>query len=470
MSICYEGLSDKIIGTEIRISVKDDHKLLRLANSLPWEKLSRIVLPDLQCTTSKFRWWVGRSLQLRTHLGVYLLQQLFNETDRGIERQIQDNAAYRIFCGMTIVQNWRCPDHTKIEEFRSRLSKEAQCRLANEIAILAFHLGFAKPAHIDIDSTIQEANISYPAISTLLVKIAELAKKITEPLFKLGEDLKKQIPIVNMKEVKAKARSYFILHHRKTTTNEVKEQQARDLWGVVISNVLPVIRFCHELEVPWIKQRLSNYLKRSLEQFERKCIPFLDNSFENIFNKIKNNPKIYSFHLDEIDCFNKNKANKKLEFGRAYQLERIKGNFMTVSPCTSIRMPDAESLKTTIERHKRLFNNISIESVSADKGYYSKENERYLLMEGVKEVGLQRPNRKLVGAPYNPIDDNTKEKLSNRRAGIEPLIGHLKQGWQMGRSRMKSDRATENAGYCSVLGFNLRQLGRYLVGEVEMVT
>lgn len=470
MSICYEGLNNKVIGTEIRINIKDDHKLLKLANALPWERLSRMVLPDLQCTTNKFRWWVGRSLQLRTHLGVYLLQQLFNETDRGIERQIQDNAAYRIFCGMTIVENWRCPDHTKIEEFRSRLSKGTQCRLANEIAVLATHLGFAKSGHIDIDSTVQEANISYPAASTLLVKIAELAKRITEPLFKLGDDLKEQIPIIDMKEVKAKAKNYFILKHRKKTTKEVKEQQAKELWRVVTKNVMPVFRFCHELEVPWIKQRLSNYLKGRLEQFQRKCLPFLEDSFENIFNKETMDAKIYSFHLDEIDCFNKNKANKKLEFGRAYQLERINGNFMLVSPCTSIRLPDAESLKVTIERHKRLFDGMDIESVSADKGYYSKENERYLLGQGVKEVGLQRPKRKLIGAPYNPIDDITKEKLNNRRAGIEPLIGHLKHGWQMGRSRMKSDQATENAGYCSVLGFNLRQLGRYLVGEAEMVT
>ena len=57
------------------------------------------------------------------------------------------------------------------------------------------------------------------------------------------------------------------------------------------------------------------------------------------------------------------------------------------------------------------------------------------------------------------------EKLHNRRAGIEPLIGHLKQGWQMGRSRMKSDPTTLSAGYSSVLGFNLRQLKRYLTTE-----
>jgi hypothetical protein len=53
-----------------------------------------------------------------------------------------------------------------------------------------------------------------------------------------------------------------------------------------------------------------------------------------------------------------------------------------------------------------------------------------------------------------------------RRAGIEPLIGHTKHGGQMGRSRMKSDETITSAGYAAVFGFNLRQLTRYLMGEI----
>jgi transposase, IS5 family len=41
--------------------------------------------------------------------------------------------------------------------------------------------------------------------------------------------------------------------------------------------------------------------------------------------------------------------------------------------------------------------------------------------------------------------------LSNRRVGIEPLIGYVKHGGQLGRSRMKYDRTTESAGYTAIL-------------------
>ncbi len=61
--------------------------------------------------------------------------------------------------------------------------------------------------------------------------------------------------------------------------------------------------------------------------------------------------------------------------------------------------------------------------------------------------------------------EGTLEKLANRRAGIEPLIGHIKRGGQLGRSQMKKDESTKAAGYTAVLGFNLRQTKHYLAGK-----
>ena len=85
---------------------------------------------------------------------------------------------------------------------------------------------------------------------------------------------------------------------------------------------------------------------------------------------------------------------------------------------------------------------------------------------GVPDIHLPRPERVLNAAPET-TPWSIRQLLHNRRAGIEPLIGHTKQGGQMGRSRMKSDKTTMSAGYTAVLAFNLRQLARYLAGEVR---
>ena len=88
-------------------------------------------------------------------------------------------------------------------------------------------------------------------------------------------------------------------------------------------------------------------------------------------------------------------------------------------------MPDAPILKKMMVQHIHLFQT-PIESIGADKGYYSKENHQLVLDFGIKEVVIQRPRRRLKDPPQNPISQEAQGRLENCRAGIEPNIGHLK--------------------------------------------
>ena len=98
MSLDVDGFTHEIEGRDVIVSIHRDHRLLKLARNLPWDEMLSLVLPDLQRTEKK-HWWMGRPLRVRIHLGVYVLQQMFNLTDRAAERAVHDNAAYRLFCG-----------------------------------------------------------------------------------------------------------------------------------------------------------------------------------------------------------------------------------------------------------------------------------------------------------------------------------------------------------------------------------
>ena|ERR671914_599178 len=93
MSICSSGLSSPGPLQPVTIAVAPTHPLIQLAQVIPWQALAQLVLPDLQHTTAKRKWWIGRKLQLRIHLGAFLLQWLYNLTDRRVEWGIKDNAA-----------------------------------------------------------------------------------------------------------------------------------------------------------------------------------------------------------------------------------------------------------------------------------------------------------------------------------------------------------------------------------------
>ena len=173
--------------------------------------------------------------------------------------------------------------------------------------------------------------------------------------------------------------------------------------------------------------------------------------------------KLLSFHAKELACINKGKLGKDKEFGRVFQLGRIGGNFMFVLESTTVMMNDKTSFIPLLAEHHQIFGKDVVESVATDKGYWSLKNKQALTDLSITTAGLAKPGRLKEEA----ADLNLKETLHNRRAGIEPLIGHIKRGGQLGKSRMKSDAATLAAGYGSVLGFNLRQVIRHQQGKIK---
>ncbi|HGF1595809.1 TPA: transposase [Legionella pneumophila] len=121
MSLDGDGFTEVVSGGVVSITIDGEHRLVKLAQKLPWEDMLELIVPDLQRTEKK-HWWMDRPLRVRIHCGVYVLQQMFNLTDRVAEQQVRDNAAFRLFCGYGLLKNWHAPDHTKIEAFRSRLT------------------------------------------------------------------------------------------------------------------------------------------------------------------------------------------------------------------------------------------------------------------------------------------------------------------------------------------------------------
>jgi transposase, IS5 family len=459
MSLNTSGIGLKVVEKDITISIRNNHPLIKLANNLPWEEMTFIVLEDLK-NTSAGQWWTGRPLMIRIHLGAFILQKLHDLEDRATEYFLNDNAAVQLFCGKYIVDKWHAPDHTKIAEFRSRLKIETQRALANIIVQHAHKLGFADPSIVDIDSTIQEANMSYPSDVRNLTKIAEKAKKILDFFIAKGESLGEAVSI-DFKKIKKLARKCFFM--AKNAPEDEKTQAELQVLKSTKQESKPIINACVAMseeqlnKLPWnIKDAVIQLREHALQYFKDAKIYFTERTAAA--------GKKLAFHLSEVSCFNKGKKHKKNEFGRCFQMMRIAGNFLFALPNASVENNDKESIAPAIYEHAKAFGENNINSFSSDKGYYSKKNETMLIKNRIAEIGMQRPdniNRKKLLTPEK------EEKLANRRSGIEPLIGHAKHKGQLGRSRMKSDEGTESAGFASIMGFNLRQLIRHVTGKIE---
>ena len=451
MALCRDGFGTKIKGGEVLMKVKDTEPLIKLSNMIDWGHLGDLAQPDLEKTKKRF-WWLGRKLKLRVHLAVMILQMLYKWTDRLTEAKIRTTPIYQLFCGLNIVLNWRCPDHTKIEEFRNRLSPETYKEIADYVIKLAIKLGFANPSQVDIDSTVQEANISYPSDSALMKKLSGKAYDLLEYLKAKGVKGVKALSI-DLKGIVKKYQEYVFM--AKNTVVEKKRAVFKAYHILVKAELKMFINFVCQLPevsvnaLPWNYRETVELLKKDAWRY------LLDVGYFIRTGTIKSG-KILSLKMREVVCVVKGKLGKEREFGRVFQLGRIEGNFLIPYFCTSLRMQDKEVLPQVIMEHTDTFCEKPLESVTTDKGYYSGYNIEFVKEWTGSADGIQRPSN----VKY---DDGVhhKEELFNRRAGVEPLIGHAKR-FGLGKSRMKSDEATLASGYRSVTGFNLHQLLRHI--------
>jgi hypothetical protein len=447
---------------------------MKLANKLPWAELLQIIFSDLKQTEKK-QWWVGRPLNVRVHLGAYLLQQQFNLTDRQTEKCLKDNAAYQVFCGRGLVDDFTIPDHTKIERFRSRLSPETQRQMANVMAQQASKLGYANPKQFDVDSTPQQANITYPSKVHLLKSTVKLAQRMSRWLIKYAHKTKDSYPI-SLDLFNRLCFCYYSLK-RKPSEKHQAQTYLQKIWRATAKMVMPVFKDSYLLLQESIQSELkpmASRIRYAIETLQYRAENVLDRLHEMIFPEAEQTvypkpTKLYSLHASAVTYVHKQKADQRKYFGRVYQLGRIAGNFLIAQRCESLHMPDAQSLPGMIKEHETLFGQETLQSIATDTGYYALKNLNLLKNKGIKEIGLKRPNRKL-NAPPDDLDELTRYRLYCRRSGVEAVIGLTKHGGQLEQSRMKSDRTTLSAGYASVLGFNLRQLNRYAVGSVRLLS
>lgn len=230
MSLAQDGIHSKIKTHTTIIKVDETHPLIMLANILPWSELSELVCIDLKTTTAKGFWMVGRKLFLRSHLGILILQARTKKTDREIVNEIQDNAIYQAFCGSTLIKNWKCPHPTKVEEFRSRLSPEIKMKINEVVVRVAVKQGMADPSLLDVDSTVQEANMSYPTDAGMLLKLAKKCEKVSSKL-NIGFTM-------NLKKIGGLAKEYFF---RGKISLEAQGKILSKLVKTVKKEVLPVI-------------------------------------------------------------------------------------------------------------------------------------------------------------------------------------------------------------------------------------
>lgn len=448
MSLDISGLQYLIpIKLKILVCIPKLHPMIILANNIPWDQMVKLVVQDLY----KNRRRSGRKLNIRLHLGAFILQSMNKWTDRTLEDMVKYHGPTMMFCGLK--KSSQGLDHCQYTRFRNRISEDTAKKLSTLLIQNAKVHGYTDSTFLDIDSTVQEANISYPTDISMMRKIVQKSEKILNHFINQGLNQAKEIMSqTNFKKIGKSIKGYFF-----AAKGEKGKFEKNNLLKIIEANTSDVIKkvsslweSVHYYGLPW-------NLKTDWNDVTIKGTKLMKDIRYFIKNQKMKKGKILSLGREMVTCIRKGKIGKLNEFGRKWFVAKLKGNYaFGFSPEENVRLDDSKSLKIGIDQFKDIFNSTP-DSVTGDQGFWSEDNIVACLEAEVEEIGIH-PRGKLNWL----VNDEDIERLKNRRASTEGIIGHAKMRG-MGKSKMKSDKATFLEGQRSIFSLNLSRFTKDLI-------
>ena len=366
------------------------HPLYRLAHKIPWDILEK--------EFEKYYSQTGRNAHpIRLMVGLLILKQLRNLSDESVVERWVENGYYQYFCGEAFFQ-WEFPCHpTDLVYFRKRIGEKGVERIL-EISI-EIHGAKAKEKELLIDTTVQEKNITFPTDTKLYKKIADHCVAIAE---EEGIQLR-QTYRRTMKDLLLAQR--FRSHPKNRNKAKKATRKLKTIAG-----------------------RLMRDLERKLPVEVYSRYSELFTVFERVMSQEKNSSnKVYSLHEPGVYCVGKGKEHKKYEFGAKASIAVTKNSGIIVGAVSHPHnLHDSKTLIGIISQSSELRGQCP-EVAICDRGYRGKSRV------GETKVLIPKTPRKKA----TPYQRQKAKKRFRKRAGIEPIIGHLKSDYRLARNFLK---------------------------------
>lgn len=399
------------------------HELYVLANQIDWQgvedEFSSFYCPDN-----------GRpSIPIRKIVGVLLLKMMFNHSDESVVSRWQENPYWQYFCGETFFQHEKPFDPTELIKFRKRIGNEGAEKLL-KLSINLFSRNEIEEKEICIDTTVQEKNITYPTDAKLRKKIIERCWNIAgKEGIKLRQSYRR-----TLKQLMIDQR--FREHPKRRKKANAAARKIDTIAGRVVRD---------------IERKLTSEQKLV---YEKDLL---------IFNLVlqqqrSDKNKIYSLHEPEVSCIAKGKEAKKYEFGNKSSIVVTKHSRIIVGAMAFEGNPyDGHTLDAQLGQVERLTERLPQVAI-VDRGYKGRKE--------VNEVEICTPRK--LKASANSYQKQKIRKRFRARAGIEPIIGHVKHDHRMERNFLSGVIGDQINIILAAAGFNMMKKLRKIKEELFM--
>lgn len=431
----------------LSVFVSDQSKYRILENILPWSQLGEVAN---YYRAKKIDINNGRILNLRLHLGAYIVQSMNGWTDRQTEEMVRYHVGVRILCGLE--ESTDTIDRTRIEAFRTLLGKEGSEALNQIIVQSAVGAGFTGTELCASDTTVQESPIAYPT------EVGHM-KNISEKLLGIGKRLKSKV-LKKIQEFSKKAQNIFteirlFSNGKKEKVIKKKKSLSQKLHKAVKSMIALTKANLSTLPIK-MKEKISTditFYDHVLEQIQK----WLDTGFHP-------QNKILSLWERTARAISKGKIAKSVEFGRRWIITRLIGGYVIGASCQKLGADaDTEIVDEVLINFLDSVGELP-ELFIYDRGADSAKNDQLLKDTGVEHNGIFKKGKRKIQVPSNVF-----ETVRVERSLTEATIAQLKhQKYSFNRPRARSSQACELKGHFAFMGLNLNNLLRDVSQTLEL--
>lgn len=388
------------------------HPLVKLAQEISWDKME----VEFQNLYSE----QGRpSIPIRKIAGMLLLKEIFKESDESVVERWIENAYWQYFTGEEFFQTHQPFDPSEFVHFRKRLKEEGLEFLLSQSVSL--HPKAKNEKEVQIDTTVQEKNITFPTDAKLAKKVIDNCAKIAQKEEVIQRQTYKRVAKQHLRD------AYFGHHPKRKKKATMARKKLRTIGNRVV----------RELE-----RKLPEEVKK---QYEAEFA-----TYKKVLTQERNSKdKIYSLHEPQTACIAKGKAHKAYEFGTKVAVVRGRNTgIITAVKRFSGNPHDSKTLEESLAQSERVRAKIGgtrPEIASTDRGF-----------RGQTQVGTTQiliPKNSKEKTKYK---QEVARKRFRARAAIEPTISHLKRNHSLGLNFLKGVTGDVHNALLAGIGYNLK--------------
>jgi len=346
-----------------------NHELIQLARKIDWSRF------DVAFADSYSEDMGAPAKAMRLMVGLHYLKYTFNQSDELLLERWVENPYWQSFCGYTHMQH-ECPIHpTCMTKWRNRVGANRLEELLKEtidLAVREKQVSHRDLQRVNVDTTVQEKNVTFPTDSKLLYKAIV---KLVVAAQARGIRLRQSYVRVGKKAAVKAGRYAYARQY---------ERMRRQL------------------------RKLRTYVGRLIRDIRRKAATIDDNlaTLLSRANRVrhqqpKDSHKLYSLHEPEVQCISKGKAHKRYEFGQKVAVATTNGdNWMVASRLVANNPYDGHTLATTLAAVESV-TGVSVTDAYVDKGYRGHDytGSAEVHVAGQRSKGASRSERRRRPTP-----------------------------------------------------------------------